>query len=521
MKWTDLLKEGRLLLLAALIIISLITIHPFSPTNGVLIEGVKSPAPSSLKSGMMITAINGQLISNLTDYNNVIQDLLPGDVVRVTYLEELMPYQYATSTSTAFVATEVDNETSIGLIVGVIPSTHLNFGLEIVGGTKVLLNPNRTLDSFEADNIKAILEQRLNFFGLREVPVNFVTDFSGQQYFRIELAGSTEDDVRTLIEKEGVFEGRIANQTVFTGADLLDVCISGVQCTMTVQPVYVGSTTDSQVVYQFQFQIDLSSTAAERFANITNELSIGECQGTICYLNATLDLYLDGEIIQDGALRLPESIKGEVLTTASITGTRETMSEAQTEMKKLQAILQSRNLPVKMNIVSVETLSPSIGEEFSNNTFTVMMIAIIVVALIIGLRYKSLKVSLPIIMIVLIEVISTLGMSVTFGITLDLSAIAGILASIGTSLDDQIIITDEVLRGEKGNKHLTVKKRLKSALFIVIATFTTSFVSMIPLAIVGAGILRGFAITTIISITIGVIVTRPAYARICELLFKD
>jgi preprotein translocase subunit SecD len=79
----------------------------------------------------------------------------------------------------------------------------------------------------------------------------------------------------------------------------------------------------------------------------------------------------------------------------------------------------------------------------------VLIIAVIVVALIIGLRYRSLKVSLPIIMIITIEVISTLGMSSLFNVTLDLSAIAGILASVGTSLNDQIIITDEVLRGEK------------------------------------------------------------------------
>jgi preprotein translocase subunit SecD len=121
--------------------------------------------------------------------------------------------------------------------------------------------------------------------------------------------------------------------------------------------------------------------------------------------------------------------------------------------------------------------------------------------------------------IVIVEILSTLGVASLVGVTLDLSAIAGLLASVGTSLDDQIIITDEVLSGEEKEK--SIKRRIKNAFFVVVSAFTATFVSMVPLAFAGAGILKGFAITTMIGITIGVLITRPAYARICELLFKD
>jgi len=496
-------------------------IHPFSPTDGLLIEGVRSPAPSSFKVGQIITSINGKSVNNLTDYEEALSEISPEEIVRLEYKEEVFPYSYEARQAPAFLAIERDNKTSIGLLVGKVPGNNLQFGLEIIGGTKVLLEPNRTLTAEDADNLVEVLKQRLNLFGLKEVPVNFVNDLSGNQYVRIEFAGASEEDVKMLLEKEGNFEGRIANQTAFTGDELVDVCISGVQCTMRVQPVYVGTTDERTILYSFEFQVDLSTEAAERFANITSNLSTGECNPDGCYLESNLELYLDGELIQDGSLRLPESIRGEVLTSARITGTRTTMKEAQDEMRKLQAILQSRSLPVSLEIVSVETLSPSIGEDFANNIFSVMMIALIVVALIISIRYRNLKVALPIIIIIIIEIISTLGVSALVGVTLDLSAIAGLLAIVGTSLDDQIIITDEVLSGDEGGKGKGIKKRLKEAFFIVITAFTAGFVSMIPLAFAGAGILKGFAITTMIGLSIGVLITRPAYGRIIELLFKD
>ncbi|PJA22517.1 preprotein translocase subunit SecD, partial [archaeon CG_4_10_14_0_2_um_filter_Archaea_38_6] len=64
------------------------------------------------------------------------------------------------------------------------------------------------------------------------------------------------------------------------------------------------------------------------------------------------------------------------------------------------------------------------------------------------------------------------------------------------------------------------KDKIKRAFFIVFATFTISIAVMLPLIWAGAGILRGFAITTIIAISVGVFITRPAYARILELIVK-
>lgn len=520
MKLKEFMHEYKILLFIALIIMSLFAIHPFKGIHGVVVEGVRGYASNCLKLGDIITKVNGSPVANISDYNSKMSAYKADDIISLSFKNEKLPYFYSDESVCKFVATEKENKTYFGLNIGSVKDSNLNFGLEIQGGTKVLLTPNKTLEGAEIDNILEVLRQRLNLFGLKEVPVNYVADLSGTQYIRIEFAGATEDDVKTLLEKEGDFEGRIGNTTVFTGDDLMGICVSGVQCSVSLQPVYLTANSKNSIAWRFSFQVDINSVAAERFANITNKLPIGECETDGCYLNETLDLLLDGQPIEDGKLRLPTSVQGQVLTQASIVGVRTSKVEAQNEMKRLQAILQSRKLPVKLNIVRVESLSPTLGKEFAANVFFVLIISLIIVDLVIGLRYRNWKIIVPIILVISTEVLSTLGISALIGWTLDISSIAGILAAVGTGLDDQIIITDEVLRGEKKSESESFKKKIKNAFFVVFAAFTTTFVSMVPLLVAGGGLLRGFAVTTMIGLVIGVTITRPAYARILELLLK-
>ena len=110
------------------------------------------------------------------------------------------------------------------------------------------------------------------------------------------------------------------------------------------------------------------------------------------------------------------------------------------------------------------------------------------------------------------EVLIILGIASLIHWNLDLPSIAGILAVIGTGVDQQIVILDE----SKSGKQYSIKQRLKRALFIVISAYFTSLVSLLPLYWAGAGLLKGFAVTTIIGITSAVLITRPAFADIVK-----
>ena len=91
-------------------------------------------------------------------------------------------------------------------------------------------------------------------------------------------------------------------------------------------------------------------------------------------------------------------------------------------------------------------------------------------------------------------------------------SIAGILATIGTGFDDQIVLLDEATH----DKFMNLKQRLKRAFTIILGAYFTAAVSMLPLLWAGAGLLKGFAFTTLIGITAGVFITRPAFSDIIK-----
>jgi preprotein translocase subunit SecD len=114
------------------------------------------------------------------------------------------------------------------------------------------------------------------------------------------------------------------------------------------------------------------------------------------------------------------------------------------------------------------------------------------------------------------EFIIILGVAALIGWNLDLPSIAGILATVGTGVDQQIVILDEASR----SKNIGISRRMKRALFIIITAYLTSVVALLPLYWAGAGLFRGFAFTTIIGITAGVLITRPAFAEIIRKIEK-
>ncbi|MCX8194474.1 MAG: protein translocase subunit SecD, partial [Candidatus Pacearchaeota archaeon] len=139
------------------------------------------------------------------------------------------------------------------------------------------------------------------------------------------------------------------------------------------------------------------------------------------------------------------------------------------------------------------------------------------VCLVIYLRYRRPLLFIPIIVTMVSEVLLTLLVAVAIRWNLDLASIAGIIAAIGTGVDDQIVMIDE----SRTSRQYSIKERIKRAFFIILVAYATVVVSLLPLWWAGAGLLRGFALTTFIGITVGVLITRPAFAELLKLITKD
>ena len=188
-------------------------------------------------------------------------------------------------------------------------------------------------------------------------------------------------------------------------------------------------------------------------------------------------------------------------------------------MKKLQTVLITGSLPVKLEIMKMDSISPTLGKEFLNNIAFIVLITLLAVVTVVFVRYRKAVIIVPMVFTLLSELVLILGFAALVGWNLDLAAIAGIILTIGTGVDHLIIITDETIRGEKEVSDW--KRRIKNAMFIVIGAYLTVFASLLPLFWAGAGLLKGFALTTLAGLSFGVLIARPVYAAMIEMLLRD
>ena len=412
----------------------------------------------------------------------------------------------------------------LGIDVYEAPTTNLKKGLDLSGGTRVLLEPEEEVSDEDMDIVLANLKERLNVYGLSDIVVRTTKDLEGKVFILVEIAGATEEEVKNLIGGQGKFEAKVGEAIVFSGGDdVRSVCRSA-DCAFVVKPGRPCTGSPNQgYSCTFAFGITLSPKAAQRQADATAGLTVLS-DGGYQYLSEDLDLYLDDELVD--TLRIGADLRGRAVTDIEISGPgvgrtqQEAVQDSANNMKQLQTVLITGSLPVKLNIVKIDTISPVLGKEFINNALLIGVLAILAVAVVIFIRFRSLKVSIPVIITMVSEVILLLGMAALIGWNLDLAAIAGILIAVGTGVDHQIVITDEVMRKEYSG-YVNWKEKIKRAFFIIMAAYFTTVVAMLPLLWAGAGLVKGFAITTIMGVTMGVFITRPAFAAMVEILLKE
>jgi preprotein translocase subunit SecD len=210
-------------------------------------------------------------------------------------------------------------------------------------------------------------------------------------------------------------------------------------------------------------------------------------------------------------------------TGLQISGSAATKEEALQEAKKMYSVLRSGSLAVKLQVISEEYISPTLGAGFKKQAGIAGIGALIAVLLIIYFHYRRWKIAIPVASTSLFEVIIILGIAALIRWNLDLPSIAGIIAAIGTGVDQQIVITDELLGGSptgRVGRRMGMLRRMARAFFVILASATTTIVAMSFLLVYFVGTLKGFAFTTILGVLIGILVTRPAYAEIAKYLLS-
>ncbi len=566
-KFKNLFKDYRIIILIVALLLSVLAISPsFDMTDRLAIRnvirdsaadeaGMEPPAQESLpRQRDILLRIDDDEIHGMDDYYEVFNRLSPNQSISVATRDARVPYTLTTrpeiNDTIVDYETRIVNETNqttnetyeveeevpiedgtvlgvedLGLVLYDAPRSNIRLGLDLEGGVRVMLEPEEPVTQDEMDIIISSLNQRLNVYGLSDVMIRDATDLEGNQFIIVEIPGADEQEVRSLIGEQGRFEARIGDDVAFTGGDDVRYVCRTAECSGLDPQSPCTQTEGGQWSCAFRFSITLSNEAAQRQADLTSGLDVVTENGQQ-FLSEELSLYLDDELVD--SLRIGAELQGRASTDISISGSgtgrnREVAAEDAIEsMRQLQTYLITGSLPVGLDFVKTDSVSPRLGAEFVENALFVGLLALLTVGVIMFLRYRRAKIVLPAIIAMLSQVLIILGVTAVMRWSLDLAAIAGIIIAAGTGVDHLIVVTDSVLRGgAKGSKEISWKEKAKNAFSIIFTAYLTTIAAMVFLFAVGAGLLRGFALTTILGISVGVLIARPAYSIAIKTLLDE
>ena len=339
-------------------------------------------------------------------------------------------------------------------------------GLDLQGGTHIVLEAEDTPDApVTEDSLNravSIVERRINEMGLTEPLVQK----EGARRIIVELPGekNPEKAIET-IGKTAVMEFKDeSGATRLTGKDL--------------------KTAKEQIENGNQnvVAIEFTDEGADKFADLT-AANVGH----------KIAILLDGEVLTAPVVNEP--ITGGK---AVITGSR-TLEEA----KNLAILLRSGALPVKLKVMEVRTIGPSLGQDSKIKSEKAFAIGIVLIMIFLVVVYRMsgivANVALLVYVLILLSILKYLDA------TLTLPGIAGIILSMGFAVDANILIferfKEEVLVGK--TLRTSMEAGFKRAFHTILDANVSVMIAAIVLIVMGAGTVKGFAV----NLALGLIVS--------------
>jgi len=157
-------------------------------------------------------------------------------------------------------------------------------------------------------------------------------------------------------------------------------------------------------------------------------------------------------------------------------------------------------------LMSSEYVSAQVGEELTEQGGLAMIFALIMIMIYIVFRFQW-KFSIGAVMALIHDVLITIGVFSIFQITFDLAVLAAILAVVGYSLNDTIVIFDRIRENFRSMRRAETLDILNSSITQTISrtmiTSSTTLMVLLALYIMGGQSLQGFSLALIIGVLIG------------------
>ncbi len=331
-------------------------------------------------------------------------------------------------------------------------------GLDLQGGTHIVLEAQdtdlHTVTDQDVDQVVKIMERRINEMGLTEP----IIQREGARRVIIELPGERDPEKAiNTIGKTAVLEFKDEEGNIrLTGEDLADA------------KEELGQGNQPLVAIEF------NDAGGKKFADLTAE-NVGR----------HIAIVLDGEILTNPVVNEP-ILGGR----AVITGNR-SLEEA----KDLAILLRSGALPVKVEVMEVRTVGPSLGQDSKDKSVKAFAIGLGLVVLFMFVIYRVNGFIANVAL--LVYVLLVLGILNLLNATLTLPGIAGIILSIGMAVDANILIFERFKEEMAEGKvlRLAIQAGFKRAFATIFDANMTVIITALILFVMGSGTIKGFAIT--------------------------
>lgn len=340
---------------------------------------------------------------------------------------------------------------SVGWLAG-----HIRQGLDLQGGTHIVMQAEDTEENKVTNEaitqVINIMQKRVNEMGLTEP----IIQREGANRIIIELPG--EKDPQKAIEtigKTAVLQFKDEEGNVkLTGEDLKN---AKEQMGQNKQPLVA---------------LEFSDEGGKKFGALT-----------AANIARHIGIYLDGELLTNPVVN--EAITGG---SAVITGQR-TLEEA----KDLAILLRSGALPVKVSVMEVRTVGPSLGQDSKDKSVVAFTIGLSLVVIFMLAVYRMAGFVADVALLVYVLIL--LGILNMLHATLTLPSVAGVILSIGMAVDANVLIFERFKEEIASGKllRLAVQSGFKRAFVTIFDANMTVIITSCILFFLGSATVKGFA----------------------------
>ncbi len=388
----------------------------------------------------------------------------------------------------------------------------IDLGLDLRGGTRIVLkakNLEGKTDEEKAeiiDKVVTILKNRVNQYGLTEPNISSM----GNERVLIELPGTSDrEEAQRFVGRTALLEFQKVLKSAGPG-DTLNPSGTGEEVLkgreneegetrkylVREEPMMTGKVLSDAQVRTSQssrnpiiVSLQFTDEGARKFARVVQQLEPDKDR---------LAIVLDG-VVQSAPV-IKQSLRDQAESSNKLEGAVIEGQFSSDEAQRLAIVLRAGRLPTEVEPLHTQVVGPSLGGNAIRTGVLSIIIGFILILIFMIARYKWLGIVADSVLV--FNMLIMFGVLAAAGATLTLPGIAGVILTIGISIDANIIIFERIKEERIAGKSISsaIREGFSKSLSTVLDANLTTLATAIILMYFGSGPVRGFAITLTIGI---------------------